>query len=96
MVTDGYPSREDRIVAEFGDGFDVEGIALRYGLTVAQVYAVLEREVGPGYGPPRHLPDDDAIVADYGAGHDVEWIAGRHGVDVERVYEAVRRVVKDA
>jgi hypothetical protein len=45
--TDGYPSREDRIVAEFGDGHDVEGIALRYGLTVEQVYAVIEREVGP-------------------------------------------------
>lgn len=44
---EGYLSREDRIVAEFGDGFDVEGIAFRYGLTVAQVYAVVEREVGP-------------------------------------------------
>ncbi|GIF17019.1 hypothetical protein [Actinoplanes teichomyceticus] len=44
---EGYPSREDRIVAEFGDGLDVEGIAHRYGLTVAQVYAVIEREVGP-------------------------------------------------
>jgi hypothetical protein len=57
---DGYPSREDRIVAEFGDGFDVEGIALRHGLTVAQVYAVVEREVGPadqGFpSPPSYFP----------------------------------------
>jgi Mor family transcriptional regulator len=50
--TESYPSREDRIVAEFGDGFDVEGIGLRYGLTVAQVYAVIEREVGPAGHPP--------------------------------------------
>lgn len=50
MAADGieaYPSREDRIVVEFGDGLDVEGIALRYGLTVEQVYALVEREVGP-------------------------------------------------
>lgn len=49
---EGYPSREDRIVAEFGDGFDVEGIAFRYGLSVAQVYAVVEREVEPAAQPP--------------------------------------------
>jgi hypothetical protein len=55
--TDGYPSRDDRIVAEFGDGFDVEGIAFRHGLTVAQVYAVVEREVGPaGQSPPGPYP----------------------------------------
>jgi hypothetical protein len=59
---EGYPSREDRIVAEFGDGHDVEGIAFRYGLTVAQVYAVVEREVGPvaqgspGPPPAYHVP----------------------------------------
>ena len=52
---EGYPSREDRIVAEFGDGLDVEGIAFRYGLTVAQVYAVVEREVGLP-SPPSHYP----------------------------------------
>jgi Mor family transcriptional regulator len=52
---EGYPSREDRIVAEFGDGYDVEGIAFRHGLSVAQVYAVVEREVGPAdQGPPSH------------------------------------------
>ena len=66
--TEAYPSTEDRIVAEFGDGYDMPGIAARHGLTVAQVYAVLEREVGsadqdhpvtpgsypppPGYHPP--------------------------------------------
>lgn len=55
--TEGYPSREDRIVAEFGDGLDVEGIAFRYGLTVAQIYAVVEREVDPaGQGLPSHYP----------------------------------------
>ena len=57
---EGYPSTEDRIVAEFGDGYDVEGIASRYGLTVAQVYAVVEREVGAadqGHpGPPSPYP----------------------------------------
>ena len=51
--TEGYPSREDRIVAEFGDGLDVEGIAFRHGLAVAQVYALVEREVDPaGQGLP--------------------------------------------
>lgn len=58
--SEGYPSREDRIVAEFGDGHDVEGIALRYGLTVEQVYAVIEREVGPAEQrpptPPAYYP----------------------------------------
>jgi transposase-like protein len=47
---------QDRIVAEFGDGHPVEQIAARYGITVAQVYAVIQREVsGPApeyYGPP--------------------------------------------
>lgn len=60
MATDGtgaYPSREDRIVAEFGDGYDVQGIAARHGLTVEQVYAVVEREVGPaGFGHPGSPP----------------------------------------
>jgi Mor family transcriptional regulator len=58
--TEGYTSREDRIVAEFGDGLDVGGIAFRYGLTVAQVYAVVEREVGTADqgrpSPPSHYP----------------------------------------
>ncbi|BBH69506.1 hypothetical protein ACTI_61910 [Actinoplanes sp. OR16] len=46
-------SRDDRIVAEFGDGHDVDGIAARYGITAAEVYAVVEREVGPvGEVPP--------------------------------------------
>ena len=54
---DGYASREDRIVAEFGDGLAVEGIAFRYGLTVEQVYAVIEHEVGPaGQGSPSSYP----------------------------------------
>ena len=43
-MTDAYPSRDDRIVAEFGAGYEVEGIAARYGLTVEQVYALVERE----------------------------------------------------
>ena len=50
---EGYPSRADRVVAEFGDGHDVAGIAARHGLTVEQVYAVVERTVGPvGHPPP--------------------------------------------
>ncbi|MEU4689431.1 hypothetical protein [Actinoplanes sp. NPDC023714] len=56
-------SRDDRIVAEFGDGHDVDGIAARYGITVAEVYAVVEREVGPSvpappgpYPVPGHYP----------------------------------------
>ncbi|MEV0895464.1 hypothetical protein [Actinoplanes sp. NPDC049802] len=52
-------SRDDRIVAEFGDGHAVEDIAARYGLTVAQVYMVVEREVGPAAHPPapgHHAP----------------------------------------
>lgn len=74
MAADGYPSREDRIVAEFGDGLDVEGIAFRYGLTVAQVYVVVEREVGPAdqalptpcpppgyYAPPPAGPQDRSL-----------------------------------
>jgi Mor family transcriptional regulator len=55
-VTEAHPSRDDRIVAEFGDGYEVEGIAARYGLTVDQVFAVVEQEVGPvgqeGQFPP--------------------------------------------
>jgi hypothetical protein len=57
---------QDRIVAEFGDGHPVEQIAARYGITVAQVYAVIEREVGgpppqyygppPGYSPQPYPP----------------------------------------
>jgi Mor family transcriptional regulator len=106
--TEQYPSRDDRIVVEFGDGFDVEGIALRYGLTVAQVYAVVEREVGPadqahpgppqshqGFQPAQGFPDGDAIVAEYGEGNDIEWIARKYGITVERVYEVVERTVEN-
>jgi Mor family transcriptional regulator len=99
---------DDRIVAEFGDGYDVRVIASRYGLTVDQIYAVVHREVGQvdqpyphpefgpehGYQPPQGLRDD-VIVADYGAGHDVEAIARQHGISVERVYEIVRGVLGD-
>lgn len=54
---DAYPSWEDRIVAEFGDGHDVYGIAARHGLTVEQVYAVVERVVGPDQpGPGAQYP----------------------------------------
>jgi Mor family transcriptional regulator len=99
----GYPSREDRIVVEFGDGLDVEGIALRYGLTVAQVYAVVEREVGPSapdhpgqsQGQGQGIAYGDAIVAEYGEGNDVEWIARKYGIGVEQVYEVVQRTVGD-
>jgi transposase-like protein len=34
-------------VAEYGEGNDVEGIARKHGLTVEQVYALLQRQVGP-------------------------------------------------
>lgn len=69
---DGYPSREDRIVAEFGDGFDVEGIAFRYGLTVAQVYAVIERELGADPGlptPPSQDPPQGHYLPPPGQGY---------------------------
>lgn len=60
-MTDAYPSREDRIVAEFGAGYDVEGIAARHGLTVEQVYALVEHEVGrPGQAPPAYFPPPQA------------------------------------
>ncbi|MEU4164326.1 hypothetical protein [Actinoplanes sp. NPDC026670] len=56
-MTDAHPTREDRIVAEFGAGYDVEGIAARHGLTVEQVYALVEQEVGAGeQTPPGHNP----------------------------------------
>jgi Mor family transcriptional regulator len=105
--TEGHPSRDDRVVAEFGDGLDVEGIAFRHGLTIEQVYAVIEREAGPaappaayagqgqGFQPSQGSPDDDAIVAEYSEGNEVEWIARKHGIDVERVYEVVQRIVDD-
>jgi Mor family transcriptional regulator len=70
--SEAYWSRDDRIVAEYGDGYDVEGIASRYGLTVAQVYAVVEQNVAaadqaypppplpyappPAYAPPLYPP----------------------------------------
>ncbi|MEU8243057.1 hypothetical protein AB0C07_32780 [Actinoplanes missouriensis] len=58
-MSEAYPTTEERIVAEFGDGYDVEGIALRYGLSVDQVYAVVERELSqddpaPSYPPPAY------------------------------------------
>ncbi len=70
MATDGTEessSTRDRIVAEFGDGYDVKGIASRYGLTVEQVYAVVQREVGPadqGYpGPTNPYPPTPGYYA---------------------------------
>ncbi|GAA2569811.1 hypothetical protein GCM10010435_49880 [Winogradskya consettensis] len=60
--TEAYPGVEDRIVAEFGDGYDVSVIASRYGLTVDQVYAVVHREVGHAdqpYPPPEYPPPTD-------------------------------------
>ncbi|MEU8660717.1 hypothetical protein [Actinoplanes philippinensis] len=54
-MTEPYQTREDRIVAEFGDGYEVEAIAARYGLTVEQVFALVEREVGPA-GPAHQQP----------------------------------------
>ncbi len=50
-MTEPDVSWADRIVAEFGDGHPVEAIAARYGLTVAQVYAVVQGEVGPAAPP---------------------------------------------
>jgi transposase-like protein len=98
----------DRIVAEFGDGYEVEGIAARHGLTVEQVFALVEREVGPAR-PERYPPapsaapayqlqgfaNPDAIVAEYGDGHDIAMIARRHGITVEQVYLVVQQVVAD-
>jgi hypothetical protein len=105
-VTEAYPSRADRIVAEFGDGYEVEGIAARHGLTVEQVFALVEREVGPGrypptppahYAPPAYqlqgFANPDSIVAEYGEGHDVALIARRHGITVEQVYLVVQQAV---
>jgi Mor family transcriptional regulator len=97
---EAYQSRDDRVVAEFGDGYPVDGIAARHGLTVEQVYAVVERDVGPAdpdRPPPAYAPPgaDDVIVAEYGEGHDVAEIARRHGVSVDRIYEVVHRAVGD-
>ncbi|MFF5081355.1 hypothetical protein ACFY36_30275 [Actinoplanes sp. NPDC000266] len=65
-MTDPYATFEDRVVAEFGDGHDVEGIAARYGLTVAQVYAIVEREVGPA-APPAYPPPPPGYYAPHRA-----------------------------
>lgn len=93
---EGYPSRQDRIVAEFGDGYDVEGIAARYGLTVEQVYAVVERSVGPARpDTSQGIWGDEAVVTDYAEGYDVEAIARKHGISVDRVYEVVRRALEE-
>ncbi|GIE77170.1 hypothetical protein Aph02nite_31200 [Actinoplanes philippinensis] len=54
-MTEPYQTREDRIVAEFGDGYEVEAIAARYGLTVEQVFTLVAREVGPA-GPAQPPP----------------------------------------
>ncbi|GIF41451.1 hypothetical protein [Actinoplanes xinjiangensis] len=71
-MAEAYPGRDDRIVAEFGDGYEVEGIAARYGRTVQQVFALVEREVGPGggqtgqYPPPgHHTPPPPPPPPDY-------------------------------
>ena len=76
MAADGieaYPSRQDRIVVEFGDGFaiqaqgfpdgdaivaeygegnDVEWIARKHGITVERVYEVVQRTVDGDPRPP--------------------------------------------
>jgi Mor family transcriptional regulator len=92
--TGAYASWDDRIVAEFGDGYDVEGIAARYGLTVEQVYAVVARSVGPAdRGTPHGIWGDEAVVADYAEGYDVDAISRKHGISVEQVYEVVQRAV---
>ncbi|MFI1992661.1 hypothetical protein [Actinoplanes sp. NPDC020271] len=53
-MTESDASWADRIVAEFGDGHPVEAIAARYGLSVEQVYAVVQGEVGPTGRPAPH------------------------------------------
>ncbi|GGN73092.1 hypothetical protein GCM10010112_42180 [Actinoplanes lobatus] len=101
-------SRDDRIVAEFGEGHAVEDIAARYGLTVAQVYMVVEREVrfdpqppSPYYTPSYYTPsapsypDVDTIVAEYGAGYDIQWIAHKHSISVDWVYYLIHQAVQD-
>ncbi len=53
------PPDSDAIVADYSEGHDVTAIAARHGLSVAQVYAVIEREVGdpePWGQPPQHRP----------------------------------------
>ncbi|GGN51600.1 Mor family transcriptional regulator [Actinoplanes campanulatus] len=95
-------SRDDRIVAEFGEGHAVEDIAARYGLTVAQVYMVVEREVrfdpapaSPYYAPPApSYPDVDTIVAEYGAGYDIQWIAHKHHLSVDWIYYLIHQAVR--
>ncbi len=82
---------QDRIVAEFGDGYDVEGIASRHGLTVAQVYAVVEREVGAadqGHpGPPSPYPPTPGYYAPPpAAGHHAP--PPGHGCDAPAAYPA--------
>jgi Mor family transcriptional regulator len=101
-VVEAYQTREDRIVAEFGDGYDVEGIALRYGLSVEQVYEVVRREVAQpvyqppqAYYPPPYFPHEDAIMAEYSEGHPVEAIAYRYGITRDQVYAIVQRLVAD-
>ncbi|MGK5683182.1 hypothetical protein [Actinoplanes sp. URMC 104] len=61
-------SVSDRVVADFGDGYEVEAIAARYGLTVDEVFAVVRLELGgaqasgpglpaaPVWPPPAYAP----------------------------------------
>jgi uncharacterized protein (DUF433 family) len=48
-VTD--QSWADRVVADLGEGYPVEQIAARYGLTVDQVHAVGRQAPGSDPGP---------------------------------------------
>jgi hypothetical protein len=43
---------DDTIVAEYGEGHDVEWIARKHGINVERVYEVVQRIVGDGPPPP--------------------------------------------
>ncbi|MEU4562768.1 helix-turn-helix domain-containing protein [Actinoplanes sp. NPDC023936] len=69
-MSEAYPTTEERIVAEFGDGHDVQGIALRYGRTVEQIYAVVERELSQDPPTPQPPPGQDPLTPQPPLGQD--------------------------
>ncbi|MEV6345483.1 DUF4190 domain-containing protein [Actinoplanes sp. NPDC051851] len=47
MSTNDQPDFEDRIVADFGAGHSIDDIAQRYGISPAEINAIIHRNVGP-------------------------------------------------